>query len=221
MNREPFAVGEYYHLYNRGTDKREIFGDDYDHNRFMTLLYLCNSTLTVNIEEEIRKGFTFTELMKIDRGEEIVHIGAYCLMPNHFHILVREKNNGGIPLFMKKLSTAYTMYFNSKNDRSGALFQGVYKSKYVGKDEYLKYLFAYIHLNPVKLIESKWKENGITDRIAAKRYLEQYTYSSYLDYVGKKRKEGAIITPNMFPEYFTEPHSFDAFIEDWLAFNEQ
>lgn len=217
MNRAPFGVGEFYHLYNRGTEKRAIFMDEYDYRRFVTLLYLCNSKLTVNIEQEIKNGTTFSELMRIDRGACIVNIGAYCLMPNHFHLLVREKEEGGTSLFMKKLSTAYTMYFNSKYSRNGALFQGRYKSKHADDDEYLKYLFAYIHLNPVKIIDPLWKENGITDRTTAERYLEQYTYSSYHDYMGKEREESPIITPSAFPEYFTETQTFEEFVDYWLS----
>jgi len=220
MNRAPHAEGEYYHLYNRGTDKREIFTDNHDHNRFMTLLYLCNSNQTVNIDHELRKGLTFPELFEIEKRAPLVSIGAYCLMPNHFHILVREEREGGIPLFMRKLSTAYTMYFNVKHSRNGALFQGTYRSKHVAGDEYLKYLFAYIHLNPVKLIDPTWKENGIVDRGNAKRYLEGYRYSSYGDYRGTARKEGVILSGGVFPEYFSEPNSFERFVADWLAFSE-
>lgn len=215
------AIGEYYHLYNRGTDKRDVFMDAYDRNRFMTLLYLCNSREMVNIENQFRKGLTFSELMKVDRDRDIVHIGAYCLMLNHFHILIREKEENGISLFMQKLSTAYTMYFNKKYKRSGALFEGTYKSRHIDTDEYLKYLFSYIHLNPVKIIEPRWKENSIVDRVRAKKYLEKYYCSSYLDYIGLARKESKILERGAFPEYFSKPKDFSDFIEDWLSFDPQ
>jgi len=188
MTRKIFFVpGEFYHIYNRGTDKRVIFKNTKDYNRFVLLLYLCNSTKPVNIEAELQKGRTFLELMESNRGDELVDIGAYCLMPNHFHILIKEKNEKGISLFMKKLSTAYSMYFNKKYDRSGALFEGRFKAKHISDDAYLKYLFAYIHLNPIKIIDSEWKENGICNKSEAKIYLSKYEYSSYLDYLGKNR----------------------------------
>ena len=91
LRKVPFIGGEHYHIYNRGTDKRIIFNDDHDYRRFMMLLYLCNSTNPVNISDELKKGRSFFELMEIDRGENLVNIGSYCLMPNHFHILLSQK----------------------------------------------------------------------------------------------------------------------------------
>ncbi len=122
---------------------------------------------------------------------------------------------------MKKLSTAYSMYFNNKYDRSGALFEGRFKAKHVDNDNYLKYLLSYIHLNPVKLIDLKWKENGITDKIKAKDFLNEYKYSSYMDYVGIKRKEKAILNISSLPEYFETHKEFEGFVDEWLTFNEE
>lgn len=121
-----------------------------------------------------------------DDREKLVNIGAYCLMPNHFHILVHEKSEGGISKFMLKLSTAYSMYFNKLNDRSGALFQGPFKAKHADNDEYLKYLFAYIHLNPLKIIDPNWRNYGAIDRSKAESYVKNYPYSSFGDYFKKE-----------------------------------
>lgn len=212
------SIGEYYHIYNRGTDKRTIFLDPHDHNRFKALLYACNGIIPVDISKHFRKGRSFVELFELDRGETLVDIIAYCLMPNHFHLLVRERIEGGIQKFMAKLSTGYSMYFNSKNDRSGALFESRFKAKHVDSDEYLKYLFAYIHLNPVKLIDPLWKEDGIKDRVAAQGYLRNYHNSSYLDWQGSKRIESKILNPKASPEYFLTSKDFDDFVNDWLTF---
>jgi putative transposase len=160
-------------------------------------------------------------LDKIEVGGKLVAIGAYVQMGNHFHVLAKEISKDGISTFMEKLSTGYSKYFNKKYERTGALFQGVFKAEHVSRDEYLKYLFAYIHLNPVKLIDPEWKENGIKDRESAKRYLEQYTYSSYLDHLGKKREEGLILTPKEFPEYFEDRTDFEQYINDWLMFKDE
>lgn len=214
-----FSIDEYYHLYNRGTDKRVIFKTHHDHQRFMALLYVCNSSIPVNVTDHFREGGNFVELFDIERGDTLVDIGAYCLMPNHFHILVREKTVGGITKFMSKLSIAYSMYFNNKNERTGGLFEGPFKSKHVDTDEYLKYLFAYIHLNPIKIIDSKWREDGISDRNAAQDYLMEYAYSSYPDYQGVNRLENVILTRENFPEYFTKVADFNSFIEEWLSFS--
>jgi putative transposase len=220
-NRIPASIEEYYHVYNRGVDKREIFLNNHDYQRFSLLMYLCNGNKPVNIANELQKGRTFFELWDIDKGDPLVAIGAYVLMPNHFHILATPRHENGLSVFMKKLSTGYSMYFNKKNDRTGSLFEGRYKSKHVDTDVYLNYLIAYIHLNPVKLIDSGWKENGISDRQAAESFLNSYNYSSYLDYLGESRVVSKICNPEQFPQYFESKDCFREFISSWLEFQEQ
>lgn len=208
-----FAPDEYYHLYNRGTDKRDVFLDRADYNRFLALLYVANSASPVDLKLQ---GRTLYELGEIDRGEPIVDVCAYALMPNHFHILIKEKDTGGITAFMRKLGTAYTMYFNAKNDRTGALFQGKFKSKYVDRDNYLQYLLAYIHLNPVKIIEPLWKENGISDVSQVEKFLIEYPYSSFQDYVGIMRREDKILNKDAFPTEIDLPSDFKTSHMHWL-----
>ena len=214
-----FSVGEYYHIYNRGADKREIFLERKDYQRFKILLYLCNNIEPVNMSRHFRVGRTLSEIFRIKHKEPLVDIGVYCLMPNHFHLLVRERSEGGITKFILKLLTAYSMYFNKKNNRKGTLFESKFKAKQANNDNYLKYLFAYIHLNPVKLIDSKWKENGIKNRLDAKKHLEQYSFSSYPDYCEEgNRLESKIINREVFPEYFENKKDFNVFINEWLDF---
>ncbi|PIY58399.1 MAG: hypothetical protein COY98_02190 [Candidatus Yonathbacteria bacterium CG_4_10_14_0_8_um_filter_43_17] len=213
-----FSIGEYYHIYNRGTDKRIIFMDEHDYRRFNALLYVSNSIKAVDINLHFREGGTFLELYDIDREDTLVDIGVHCPMPNHFHILIREKVEGGIVKFMSKLSIAYSMYFNKRHKRTGGLFEGPFKAKHICTDEYLKYIFSYAHLNPIKIIDPKWKENGIIDRVAAQGYLENYEYSSYIDYMGVDRIENKIINREAFPEYFETPRDFNKFIDEWLSF---
>ena len=211
-----FAPGEYYHLYNRGTDKRKIFSSRADYERFSTLLLVANGNIPIHLQ---RQGRTLTELKNLDLGEPSVNIGAYCLMPNHFHLLVRENKEKGISSFMQKLLTAYTMYFNQRYERTGALFQGKYRAIHASDDEYLRYLISYIHLNPVKLIDNKWKEEGLKNRLAAKKYLETYEYSSYIDYIGHIRPQNYLLDRKSFPNYFSESGDFDKEIDCWLNFN--
>ncbi len=213
-----FSLGEYYHLYNRGSDKRIVFTNINEYSRFLVLLYLCNSNTKVDLGDYLRQGLTLSEIFQVKKGENLVSIGSYCLMSNHFHILVREKIEGGISLFMQKLQTAYTMYFNKKHDRSGSLFQGTFKARHITEDVYLKYLFAYINLNPIKLIDSNWKEDGIKNLSQAKKYLNKYRYSSYLDLVGICRVENKILNMFEFPEYFQSKLRFKYFIKEWLKF---
>ncbi|MDO8663899.1 MAG: transposase, partial [Candidatus Wildermuthbacteria bacterium] len=207
-----FSVNEYYHLYNRGVEKRNIFIDKNDWARFHRLLYLANGTNPIRFHETDNLIFS-----SIDRGDPLVAVGAYVLMPNHFHILVKEITEKGLSKFMEKLNTGYSMYFNKKYERVGPLFQGRFKGEHVDTDEYLKYLYAYIHLNPIKLIEPNWKEIGIKDEKRALKYVSQYHYSSYEDYCGIKREEGAILSKDEFPLYFSKDHDFKLYINDWLT----
>lgn len=210
-----FAPGEYYHIYNRGTEKRKIFLDKNDYRRFLMLLYFANQDSPVVLKLQ---GQTLEELAGKRAGTPIVEIVSYCLMPNHFHILVRETTEGGISKFMQKLTTGYTMYFNTKNERTGTLFQGRYKANHVADDRYLRYLISYIHLNPVKLIEPKWKETGICDQSNAEHYLEKYEASSYSDYLGKKRAENCILSREALPDYFSSDADFKSFVTEWLTY---
>lgn len=219
MQRKKLAPGEYYHIYNRGVDKRTTFEKNNDYERFVNLLFACNGSNNLNLRDDtsIPRGLTFG-MFEFDRGEPLVAIGAYCLMPNHFHLILKEIRDSGISKFMQKLSTAYTMYFNQKNERGGSLFQGTFKSEWVDTDTYLKYLFSYTHLNPIKLIDPKWREHGIANREAAKKHLETYIYSSYLDYSldVKKREISEILNKSAFPAYFRSKLSFERHVNDWL-----
>lgn len=217
MNRKiSFSEGEYYHLYCRGVEKRDIFLDNKDRERFQALLFLCNGTKPVVYR--LVQGET---LYQTDVGEKITAIGAYTLMPNHVHITAKEISENGVTEFMRKVNTAYSMYFNKKYERVGPLFQGAFGAEHITRDEHLKYLFAYIHLNLIKLIEPKWKEIGIKNLKRAKDVLEQYSFSSYLSYRSKSRKEDNILSKKEFPDYFSHEHDFEDFIDEWLTFNTQ
>jgi putative transposase len=153
-----------------------------------------------------------------NREETLVNTGAYCLMPNHFHILVKEKAENGTSKFMQKVSTAYSMYFNKKYKRTGGLFEGKFKSQHMSTDRYLKYIFSYIHLNPIKLIDSKWKEKGLKNLKESLIHLKTYQYSSYLDYLKEDRLRLKIIDKKEFPKYFTSINLFEREIFEWLTF---
>lgn len=210
-----FAPNEYYHVYNRGIERRLIFMDSADYKRFIALIYIANNTEPVHIQLQ---GRTLKSLLDRRRIETLVEIIAYCLMPNHFHLLVHEKETGGISKFMQKLSTGYTMYFNTRYERSGSLFQGKFKATHIEDDRYLRYLFSYIHLNPAKLIQSDWKEVGIKNMERVLAYLEEYPYSSFLDYKGTIRPENKILDIGIAPEYFNSIPEMDAEIQEWLHF---
>src|SRR5665213_2722769 len=121
----PFIEDEYYHLYTRGIDKKIVFETKNDYDRFMALLLLCNSADSVKFANVIRKyrGEPSLKMFEMEKStKRLVDIVAYALMPNHLHLLVHENQAGGISKFMLKLMTAYSMFFNTKYQRSGALF---------------------------------------------------------------------------------------------------
>jgi putative transposase len=161
-----------------------------------------------------------------------VSIGAWCLMDNHFHFILKEETDGGISKFMQKLSTGYTMYFNIKYQRTGSLFGSRFKSKHIDNDNYLRHLFAYVHLNPLDINFSGWKEEIKTNQYTKEKskewrdFLENYKYSSFYEYSKldsennkQQRPEFSILTPKAFPCYFSENLSFDDFINDYIEFD--
>ena len=210
-----FVIGEFYHLYNRGNSKQKIFLNKKDYCRFVDLLYAVNREEKFNFSDSL-KGISIYEKTS---ENPLVAIGAYCLMPNHFHILVTPIVEDGVSKFMQKLSTAYVMYFNQKYNRTGALFEGKFKSQYVDNDRYLKYLFSYIHLNPLKLIWKDWREMVIKDKKRAIRYLSEYQYSSLPDYLGMPRQQSKIINKKLFPNYFPHKNNVLEEIFDWLSYD--
>lgn len=147
MRKTPFAVGEYYHVYNRGVDKRVTFMDEYDIQRFY------DSLEEFNVLDPIGSIYENSFIKKLgsptSKSEEgtLVSIVAHCTNPNHFHLLLRQESENGIEKLMQRIGTGYTKYINNKYKRSGALFQGKYKSVHVDSNEYLLHLSAYINLN--------------------------------------------------------------------------
>ncbi|MFA5773655.1 MAG: hypothetical protein WC908_03210 [Candidatus Paceibacterota bacterium] len=224
----PFARGGYYHIYNRGNSKQKIFLDKSDYKHFVKLLYICNTKNNFKFRDNIVD--IKIDAFEFERGKLIVSIGAWVLMPNHFHIYLminshmsdmwEKKGRNAISEFMRKLQTAYVKYFNAKYNRTGGLFEGAFKSVYIENDNQAKYLFSYIHLNPVKLIQKDWKEVGIKDENKTLEFLGEYKWSSYLDFSGVNRLENKILNLEDFPDYFSNNKNFDKEILEWLEYKE-
>jgi len=207
--KAPFIVGESYHIYTRGVEKRIVFEDENDRRRFMILLLVCNSRRVVHMANLLKKyqGLPLIRIFEKERpAETLTSILAYTLMPNHVHLIAREKTPGGISKFMSKLMTAYSMYFNTKNDRSGPLFTRPFRSKNIDTDEYFRWVFAYTTLNPLELFAVDWKTNGIADKRRAIEHLVNYRYSSFQDYFGESRAESVIIDRSAFDSVSNVPN---------------
>lgn len=165
----PLATGEIYHVYNRGSDKRDIFTQYRDFKRF-------NQTFHYYQFQGPKPKFSNFTKSKIETliptlGNKLVEILCYCLMPNHFHFTLKQLEDNGIPIFVSQLSNSYTKYFNTKHPRVGPLLQGAYKAVLVESDAQLIHLSRYIHINPVV--------SGIV------KHPEDYSWSSYLEYLYK------------------------------------
>lgn len=215
--------GGYYHFYNRGNSKQNIFIDDQDYDRFSKILFLCNSRKNINFRTDIVDKRI--DAWDFDRGEPLISICAWVLMPNHFHLYIKipetkllNSNNirNAATLFMLKISTAYAKYFNTKYERTGSLFEGKFKSVHVTNDTQARYLFSYIHLNPVKLILPNWREQGIADKKAVFEYAKNYKYSSFNDWIGLDRKESVILNKKELTNILPEDFSPKDDVFEWL-----
>lgn len=171
---------DFYHIINRGVEKRKIVLDDGDRARFVSDLYELNNQKVVphpNLRE--RRGS--------DRAC-LVRIHAWCLMDNHYHLLISPVDDDPIHIsrFAQKLGMGYAKYFNEKYSRSGVLWQGVFRKIRLESDAHFNYIPYYIHLNPLDFMMPEWREGNVKKISDALKYLHEYRWSSYLDYVGKK-----------------------------------
>lgn len=181
--REPFITGEKYHVYNRGTDKRKTFLDKHDYERFLFILEYLNRGIRGNVKKNLDIRLSGKSRGPRKEAEQLVDILDYCLMPNHYHLILEQKVDGGISKFLQRVMTSYTMYFNKRHQRSGVLFQGKTKSKFITSDLHYKQVKTYLHLNPVDLYEKGWRERGrVISLEKTKKFLKTFQWSSCDNY---------------------------------------
>jgi len=205
----------FYHIFNRGVEKRKIFMDNTDRIRFIHDLYEFNDER--HAPDFSRRDFLNGE-RKGDQRAKLVNLLAFCLMTNHHHLLCEEIKEGGVSLFIKKLHGGYARAFNEKHKRSGYLFQGRYKKVKIESDRHLLQEICYIHSNPLNLWKPRWKEGKLSssDIKEAIRFLEKYRWSSHLDYMGK-RNFPSVTERNFLSGVFEEYGGYNKFFIDWLS----
>ncbi len=150
MRKESLVTGEYYHIYNRGVDKRDIFETTEDLERFKESIKQFNQVNGIgSLEKHYKSKRPSGRALGSppEKSEPLVAISAFCINPNHFHFVLKQLVDGGIAKFMQKVLAGYTYYFNQKHQRSGALFQGTFKSKLIDNEEYLRKIVAYVNQN--------------------------------------------------------------------------
>jgi len=196
----PLVNNEIYHVYNRGVEKRHIFLDNRDFQRFLnTALYYQHAKTTTKFSETPPR--CIQEILNINSAK-IVEIFCYCLMPNHIHFMLKQIKDDGISIFMSKLTNSYTKYFNTKNKRVGPLFQGQFKAKLVENDDQLIHLSRYIHLNPLS--------SGIV------KNLNDYQWSSYNEYVSKSDE---VCNKSLILNMFESKNKYHKFITDYSDYS--
>jgi len=172
------APGEYYHICNRAVNKQTIFHDTRDYFRFLFLILYFQSPIVFQQLGRLVKDFVLSRALDIHKDEVIkkrmVELVAFCIMPNHFHLIVKGLEEGSIATYMQRVLTAYSKYYNTKYEKSGHVFQGPYRAIHITSDSQLKYLSSYIHRNPRELVNWINKE-------------DRYQWSSYQDYIGENR----------------------------------
>lgn len=200
-----YYENSYFHVYNRGVEKRIIFIDEQDCQVFLHYLKLYLSSKN-EIEKSVTFGNTKAKFVNLNLEKE-VELLVFSLMPNHFHLLLKQYSIDGITKLLKRITTSYVMYFNKRYKRVGPLFQGIFKACPVESDEYLLHLSRYIHLNSTKLQTN----------------IDFASFSSYQYY--NKTKEASWIKPAEILAYFKKRESgkftYTAFVQDYLQASEE
>lgn len=218
MKKPTFINNGIFHIYNRGVEKRTIFLDDRDYLRFLYALYEFNDenpalNLYYKKPYETQRSKEFI----LKKRNQLVHIYAFCLMSNHFHLLLRQVEDDGIVKFMHKMGTGYTNFFNKKYERSGHLFQGGFKAVSIKEDSQLLYVPYYIHANPLDIYTPGWREAGILNWRKAMQIIENYKYTSHLIYA---RENYQTPLPILESEFLTSilggPTQYRRDMEVWL-----
>lgn len=199
-----FENNYFYHVLNRGVDKRSIFEDDNDKNHFLSIMNFYQYSPTISYSEFKRFSKVTKEkyLNTLNKETPIVEIISFCLMPNHFHLLIIQNVENGVQKFMSNLQNSYARYFNLKHKRSGVLFGSVFRAINVKDDEQLLHVMRYIHLNPLSsgLVKSselhnyKWSSHveylHNTDRgLSSQKILNSYFKSTkeYVDFINSQK----------------------------------
>jgi putative transposase len=209
-----FSTGEIYHIYNRGVEKRTIFLDASDYFRMTRNLYDFNDKNVVSHPYYHPKRNPVREKKNPPR-EPLVEILAFVLMPNHYHLALRQIEENGIIKFMQKLDVGYAMYFNKKRDRVGSLFQGRFKATHIDSENYMCNLLGYIHTNPADLVKN------YRDRISETiDFLEKYRWSSFLDYIGIENFP-AVTSRDFLTEVIGDSDGIKASANAWVAHREK
>lgn len=227
IRKVEFANDQYYHVLNRGIDNRDIFLNFDDYFRFVESLKEFNTSLAVSIRDlrdsRLPRGLSLGKSSRSPRTDlgarpsselnKLVEILCFCLLPNHFHLLLKQLRENGISEFMKKIGTGYASFINIKYKRKGHLFQGAFKAVHISKESQFLHITRYAHLNVLDLYMPEWREGKVSDWEKSKKILEEYPWSSYPIFVGKKISD--FCNPEILKEVFHGPKDYESFVKEW------
>lgn len=201
-----YEEGGYYHVYNRGVEKRLIFIDDEDYHKFIGYLKVYLTPIDLRgLTLKDGNGRTVPPSRRLNNYADEIELIAYCLMPNHFHFMLRQATEKGMARFIQSILTKYVRYFNKKYIRIGGLFQGVYKTVHMKNEEQFTYLTKYIHRNPLPDNPTRSHLEGLKD----------YKYSSYGNYLGLFKQNWVKMEDIL--SYFSKTNprnTYQAFVEE-------
>ncbi|MBI2450608.1 MAG: transposase [Candidatus Nealsonbacteria bacterium] len=213
-----FVNGGIYHIVTRAVDGTELFREQGDNLRMTHDIFEFNDLTPLSSALRIvhcrNKNNTIPLTTERRERKLLVEILAFCFMPNHVHLLLRQLQDRGVQKFMQKLG-GYTTYYNKKYQRQGYLFQGRYRAVHIKDDKQLMTVFVYIHTNPVALLYPGWKERGIKDIKKAIEFINQYRWSSYLDYLGIKNFP-SLTSREFLIKTIGGMEECQRLVEDWL-----
>ncbi len=204
MRKTQFAQGEYYHIFNRGNNKQNIFLSDRDYARFLFLiLHLQSENTFTNIGYSVSYFIKHRVFIKIKDKNEFfknrqVNLISFTIMPNHFHMILEELAANGISNYMQRTQNAYTKYFNVRYNKIGHLLQGPFKAVHIKNNNQLLHLSCYVHKNPKEL--GPWKN---------KEHL--YKWSSYQDYI-RRNRWGQLLVPDIILDQFHNISEYKNFV---------
>ncbi|HVM73862.1 MAG TPA: transposase [Candidatus Paceibacterota bacterium] len=215
MRKEPFGVGSYVHVMKRGGRGVDIVRDDNDRWRFLKLLrYLNDENAPRNWERSINQEHIiagFTRPVDWPEAKPYVSILAFCLLDNHFHLLLQEKVEGGVAKFMQRLCTSMSANFNARHEERGTLFQGSYRARTITTDTHLQYLSAYIQVKNVFELYPWGIERAAQKFTDAYQWAQSYPFASLNDYTQKRRE---IIDHALVADILPEHDFFVDFAKD-------
>jgi putative transposase len=222
IRKEKFVPGQYYHIYSRVILNVPEFKDKKNAERLALNFWIANSTKSDEVFRYLgsirnRSMISHDKILKmLNQGERIVDVLCYIIMPDHYHLLLRERKERGINKFIHKCNTSVAKYINIKNNRRGPLFENRFQSRHIDTNDYLLHLSLYIHLNPLDfLVGKEWREHKIKNWTSAREKIFNYPWSSLKTYLDDNYKNYIVSGIKIIKTQFDTKNDYESFLRGW------